>query len=437
MKYLLNFLFLFIIGSSYAQPTIYPAPANEGYILIKNGRIHVGNGTIIDNGSILIKNKKIAKVGTDITAPDNAIIYDVEGQEVYPGLINPITNLGIKEVDNYVNGSNDYKELGDLNPGLRSIVAYNTDSRNINVLRSTGILLANVVPQPAGGSRQIISGTSSVVQLDAWTWKDAAYKMDGQMHINIPNIISTWRWIHNSESKNKAKRKKKALKRIERVKHFFRQAEAYMKNPAPEHTNLKLEATRGLFDGSQKLFAHADAVREMLLAIDLKKEFGFNIVIVGGRDSWKIAPLLKKHNIPVILEQLHRLPATYDDNIDQPFKTPSILQDAGVLFCIADHDGTTRGRNLKYNAGTAVAYGLTKEQALSAITLNTARILGIADRTGSIEVGKDANIIVSKGDVLDMATSIITLAFIQGRKINLENKQTQLAERYRHRYGIK
>jgi imidazolonepropionase-like amidohydrolase len=185
------------------------------------------------------------------------------------------------------------------------------------------------------------------------------------------------------------------------------------------------------------LFVHCNAVKEMLLAIDFVKVFGFDVVIVGGADSWQIAPLLKQNNIAVILGQPHSLPIANDDDVDQPFKTPYLLQKAGVLYAIADNDGTTRGRNLMFNAGTAVAYGLTKEEALSAITLNPAKILGIDDRTGTIEAGKDANIVVSEGDILDMEHSIIDLAFIQGRNINLQNHQTQLADRYKHKYGLK
>ena len=147
--------------------------------------------------------------------------------------------------------------------------------------------------------------------------------------------------------------------------------------------------------------------------------------------------MLFRSNIAVVLNQLHNLPVMIDDDIDQPFKTPSMLQKAGVLFSITDDDENTRSRNLAFNAGTAAAYGLTKEEALSAITLNAARILGIADRTGSIEAGKDANIVVSEGDLLDMRTNIIDHAYIQGRDVDLHNKQTQLAEKYENKYGIK
>lgn len=174
----------------------------------------------------------------------------------------------------------------------------------------------------------------------------------------------------------------------------------------------------------------------MLLAIDFKTEFGFDVVIVGRSDSWQIADLLKQNNIPVILGETHALPATVDDDVDQPFKTPYLLQKAGVLFALSNADENTRGRNLMFGAGTAVAYGLTKEQALTSITFNAAKILGIDDVTGTLEAGKDANIVISEGDILDMKSSIVDYAFIQGRMINLNSKHTQLYERYKHKYGL-
>jgi imidazolonepropionase-like amidohydrolase len=192
-----------------------------------------------------------------------------------------------------------------------------------------------------------------------------------------------------------------------------------------------------LFDKSQKLYVHANTVKQMLVALDFVKEFGMDVVIVGGSDSWQIADLLKQNNVTVILNQPHSLPTLDDDDVDQPYKTPAMLQKAGVTFAINDDDGQTRGRNLMFNAGTAVAYGLTKEQALQSITLNAAKALGIDKQTGSIEVGKDANIIISEGDILDMRKSQVTYAFIQGRNINLDDKQKQLNEKYLKKYGLK
>ncbi|MBS1736737.1 MAG: amidohydrolase family protein [Bacteroidetes bacterium] len=438
-KFILIFLaFAVPYSSVLAQPDIYPAPVNKGYIIIKNATIHVGNGTVINNGSILIQNGKIEKVGSTFEIPADATVFDVKGKQVYPGLISPLTNLGLKEVAGSVRGTNDFEEIGgDITPSVRSIVAYNTDSKVINVLRTNGILLANVIPQDEEGSSKLLTGTSTVVQLDAWNWEDAAYKMDGQMHLNMPSMMLQRRRFFFNPNAEQGNPAKAALEKIDKIKSYFREAKGYLAEKIHKETNLNFEALKSLFDRKEKLFIHCNGVKEMLLAIDFAKEFNFDVVIAGGADSWQIAPLLKQNNIAVILKEMHSLPATNDDDVDQPYKTPYLLQKAGVLFCIADNNGETRGRNLMYNAGTAAAYGLTKEEALSAITLNTAKILGIENITGSIEAGKDANIVVCEGDILDMEHSIVDLAFIQGRNINLQNHQTQLADRYEIKYGIK
>ncbi len=420
----------------FAQPTIYPAPANSGIIFITHATIHVGNGTIINDGTIKINRTKIEQIGNNIPVSADAKIIDGKGKQVYPGLISCITNLGLKEVAEGVKGADDFDELGTINPSIRSIVAYNSESDVTNVLRANGILLVNVIPQNEDGSDKLISGTSSVVQLDSWNWEDAVYKMDGQMHFNMPSLIAPRRRF-SAVKTPEIDPVKQALEQIEKVKTFFTEAKAYLAETVHKKTNLNYEATKDLFDKKQKLFIHCDAVKQILLAINFAKDFGFDVVIVGGADSWQIAPLLKQNNIAVILGQPHSLPQTIDDDVDQPYKTPYLLKQAGVLFAIADYDETTRGRNLMFNAGTAAAYGLSKEEALSAITFNAAKILGIDNVTGTLEAGKDANIVVSEGDILDMEHSIVDVAFIQGRNINLDNKQSQLAKKYEYKYGIK
>ncbi len=437
-----------LAGSTQAQEVVYPAKEFKGKIFITNATVHVGNGTVLENAGIEVSNGKIVRVGAGITAStggDN-IVVNAAGKHVYPGLILPSTDLGLKEIGAGVRGSNDFAELGDFNSNIRSITAYNTDSRVIGVLRSNGILLASVAPE--GG---VVSGSSSVVQLDAWNWEDAAYKMDGGIHVNMPSFINRFGrrggggpppggfpgGFPGLGGGGGADPSKAALEKVEEIKSFFRQAKGYLAEPTHTSTNLKLEAVKGLFDKTQKLFVHGDQIKQMLIAIDFVKEFGFDVVIVGGSESYQIADLLKANNIAVILAQEHALPATEDDDIDQPYKTPAALQKAGVLFALNDTHEEARYRNLSYNAGTSATYGLTKEQALTAITLNSAKILGIDDKTGSLEVGKDANIIITTGDILDMKSSTVTDAFIQGRKVSLDNKQHQLYERYKYKYGIK
>jgi imidazolonepropionase-like amidohydrolase len=282
------------------------------------------------------------------------------------------------------------------------------------------------------------------VQLDAWNWEDAAYKTDAGMHVYMPSLLPRPRFggfgggqAPGGPNAPQPDPVKEGLEKIDQLKMFFKEAQAYSNEATHASTNLKFESVKNLFTRKQKLYVHANTVKQMLIALDFVKEFGFDVVIVGGSDSWQIADLLKQNNISVVLNQPHSLPTLGDDDVDQPYKTAALLQKAGVTFAISDDDGQTRGRNVMFNAGTAATYGLTKEQALQAITLNAAKILGVADKTGSIEVGKDANIVISSGDILDMRTSNVTDAFIQGRKIDLTDKHKQLNERYEKKYGQK
>lgn len=417
-----------------AQDNVYPAKPQKGLLFLKNGTVHVGNGTVIENATIKINNGKIEEVGTNVSVPNSgAEVVDVNGKHVYPGLIHPSSTLGLQEIGG-IRSMQDFNEIGDLNPSVRSIAAYNADSKIINTLRSNGILLAHSVPQ---GS--LLGGQSTLVQLDGWNADDAAYRLDIGMNLYMPSMLNraTGRFaaLFAMFFPQQGDATKDAIVKIEKIKEFFRQAKVYLESEHKE-VNLKFEATRKLFSKQQKLFVHCNQVKQMLLAIDFVKEFGFDVVVVGASESWQIANLLKQNNVSVILSQMHDLPTLDDDDVDQPYKTPAVLQKAGVLFCINDDDPQNRGRNLPFNAGTAVAYGLEKEAGVSAITLNTAKILGVDAVTGSIEKGKDANIIVSKGDILDMKSSVVEQAYIQGRKLELTDKHKQLYERYKHKYNL-
>lgn len=425
------------INLAFSQETVYPAKEYKGRAFITNGTVHVGNGTVIEHATIEINNGKIVQVGTQITPAANAKVYDASGKEVYPGLILPSSDLGLKEIGSGVRGSNDYREIGDFNPSIRAISAYNTDSKVINTLKGNGILLTGIAP--SGGT---INGLSSVVQLDAWHWEDAAYVTDNGVYIAIPSFVDRFNrrlaffFPELAASLRTGNPKQKAIEKVEEVKKFFRESQAYFQQSTHKETNIKFEAVRGLFNHTQRLFVRADEVQQMMLAIDFVKEFNFLVTIVGGSESYLIADLLKQNNISVLLSQEHRLPETEDDDIDMPFKTPALLKQAGVLFAFNDEDENTRYRNLMFNAGTAATYGLTKEEALQAMTLNAAKILGIDSIAGSIEAGKDANIIISAGDILDMKNSNVVVALIQGREVSLENKQTQLYKRYLYKYNL-
>lgn len=423
MKNILLILFSIIIIKVSAQSNVLPAPAQMQAIALTHATIHVGNGEVIEDGTVVFANGKITAVGKSADV-SNAKVIDCTGRQIYPGLILSDSQIGLNEIG-AIRSEQDEYELGELNPGVHSLIAYNTDSKIINTVRSNGILLANIVPD--GG---IISGASSVMQLDGWNWEDAAYKKDNGIHFRMPSLMQT---RQNSDADDILK---DAYNQIDNVRTFFREAKAYLAEPSHTVTNIKFEAVKGLFDQTQTFFVHCEMVNEMMIAIEFAKEFGFKTVIVGGTEANKITDYLKQNNISVILNQMHTLPIMQDDDVDTYAKLPYQLQQAGVLYCINDFDEMNRGRNLMFNAGVAVGFGLTKEQALQAITLNAAKILGIDKKTGSLETGKDANIIISDGDVLDVKSSIIDYAFIQGRQINLDNKQKQLYERYKTKYGL-
>jgi len=426
MKNIFITLFSLVITKTFSQSNILPAPAQTETIALTHATIHVGNGDVIDDGTIVFSNGKITAVGKSVDAA-NAKTIDCTGKQVYPGLILSSSNIGLSEIG-AIRSEQDTYELGDLNPDVRSLIAYNTDSKIINTVRSNGILLANIVPR--GG---VIAGSSSIMQLDGWNWEDAVYKRDIGINFNMPSLVAT----STENASNKVL--ENAYKQIDDVRNFFREAKAYLNESTHTTTNIKFESVKGLFDQAQTFFVSCEMVNEMMVAVEFAKEFGFRTVIVGGTESYKIADYLKQNNIGVVLNEMHNLPLMQDDDVDTYAKLPYQLQQAGVLYCINDFDAIgsgNRGRNLMFNAGVAVGFGLTKEQALQAITLNAAKVLGIDKQTGSLETGKDANIIVSNGDVLDIKTSNISYAFIQGRPLNLDNKQKQLYERYKTKYGL-
>ncbi|HFA50966.1 MAG TPA: hypothetical protein ENJ95_18300 [Bacteroidetes bacterium] len=416
------FILLFQFSAA-AQYVPAPAPAQTQPILITGATAHLGNGEVIENSMVAFEAGKITYVGSaadKIGFPGHKEIK-AAGQHLYPGFIAPNTTLGLTEIG-AVKATRDDDEIGSINPNIRSIVAYNTDSEIIPTVRSMGILLAETAPQ---GGR--IAGTSSIVQLDAWNWEDAAYATDFAVHMNWP-ALSSWDWHSRRASKNK-----NYEKQVREIADYFRQAEAYSQkdeNPAP---NLRFEAMSGLFDGSKKLFIHANEVVAMEEAVLLMDKFEITPVIVGGRDSWRITGFLKKHRIPVVLRSTQSLPGRADADIDQPYKTPALLQEAGLLWCFG-HEGFWQQRNLAFQAGQAVGFGLGHEEAIQALTSNTAKIMGIHKRTGTIQKGMDATLFLCNGDVLDMRTSKVTDAFIQGRKINLDNKQEVLYRKFRGKY---
>jgi len=419
---------LILIISLWSTQALWAQTKKPNSFLYANVTIHVGNGDVIENGMIGIRKGKIdlvesmeAKVGVNYD-----LTIDGKGRHIYPGLIAPNTRLGLEEIE-AVRATRDYREVGRFNPNIRSIIAYNTDSKIIPTVRSNGVLLAQIVPQ---GGR--ISGQSSVAYTEAYNWEDAALQLDNAVHLRWPNRVRYTGWWAQKGATYSGKNYDKHLRA---VRAYFDAAKAYAQKEKVETTNLKFETMKELFAKKKKLFVHVDDAQAMMDAINLLEPYEVDIVIQGGADAWKVADFIKEKNIAVILNNVHTLPRRSDEDIDQPYKTPAILQKKGILFAMG-MQGSWNVRNLAFQAGQAVNYGLDKEAALASITLSTAKILGIDDRVGSLEKGKDATFIISKGDVLDMRTSVITDAFIEGNKVNLNDKQKSLYNKYMKRYGL-
>ena len=402
-----------------------PAKEQSQSILIINGTAHLGNGEVIQKSAIAFDKGKLilvedaSKIKIDFAAYDTVIKAD--GKHIYPGFIAPNSTLGLVEID-AVRATRDKDETGDFTPNVRSIIAYNTVSKITTTVRSNGVLLGQVTPR--GGK---ISGTSSIVQFDAWNWEDAVYKKDDGVHLN-------WESFYNRRT---GKLNQDYAKKINELMAFFNAARAYSKRLDQEEKNLRYEAMRGVFNGKQTLFIHANFVKEITEAIHFARKHQVGkMVIVGGYDAWMIPEMLNENKVSVILKRVHILPHREEYDVYLPYQLPHLLFNAGVLFCLENSgDMEAMGtRNLPFYAGTAAAYGIDKEEALKLITLNTAIILGIDSTTGSIERGKDATLFISTGDALDMRTNNVEAAFIQGRMIDIDNHQKKLYRKYSAKY---
>jgi imidazolonepropionase-like amidohydrolase len=411
-----------------------PAEKQTKSILILNAVAHLGNGQVIENSAIGFKDGKITMVAdaTVIRIASGAydVTIDASGKHIYPGFIAPNSTLGLVEID-AVKSSDDEDEIGTYNPNIKSLIAYNAESNVIQTVRPNGILMAQIAPR---GGR--ISGTSSIVQLDAWTWQDAVIKESDGIHLNFPNSISRNNLLTATKTTDAAK---EYLKQKEELKDFFLNSKTYIAAASKER-NLVLEASKGLFDGNQTLYIHADDEKEIIDAVNLFKEIGIKkMVIVGGFEAYQTADLLVQNNIPVLLKRVHSMPENDDQDVDLPYKMAKILTDKGVLVGLENSGDMERmqTRNLPFLAGTCVAYGLTKEQALQLITSNTAKILGIDASCGTLEQGKDATLFISEGDALDMRTNKVSHAFIQGRTLNLETHQSDLNKKFKEKYNQK
>ncbi len=401
-----------------------PAAPQAGPVLLAGGDLYTVSHGVLPATDLLFADGKITAIGKGLAAPAGATVIDVRGQRVYPGLIAPQTTLGLTEIG-AVRATNDFREVGGFTPEVLAATAYNPDSELLPTVRNHGITTVQVSPQ--GG---LVAGRSFLAHLDGWTREDTAVRPIDGLAINWPDVgvVNAW-WMRLSPEEQKRQNEEDR----QRLRQIFADARAYdlarRQDPALP-VDLRYEAMRPAIAATMPVYVRADDARQIVEAVAFASELQLRLVLVGGADAHLVAPLLRERNVPVILGPTLALPERSDDGYDQPFHLPAQLHEAGVRFCLSA-GGATDQRNLPFHAGQAVAFGLPEDEALKAITLSAAEILGIADHEGSLDVGKDATLFVSRGDVLDTLTQQVTRVFIQGRSTDLDDRQKALERKYR------
>ena len=425
-------LFLFSLGISNDQ---IPGEDQKRPIILKGGILHTVSTDIFEGYDILFSKGKIVRIEKNIMASPETDVYDVFGKHIIPGYIAPITRIGLVEIG-LVKQTRDFAERGSFNPNVKANVSYNPDSDLIPITRSNGVLVVNSVP--AGGR---ISGQSSVMMLDGWTWEQATLKHPSGLHINWPSM----RINYGANVKKSEKQQKEEIqKSIRDLDHMVRDVRAYFQRIKQrsriagerQKSDLRLESMIPFVVEKKKIFIHADEARQIKSAVEWAKKNDLKIIIVGGSDSWRLTDLLVKNNIPVVIDQVEKIPTRRFEPIHLPYKLPFLLKQAGVQFCLNTiigypHDGNIR--NLPNEAMRAVAYGLDKSEALRSITLSTAEILGVDDMIGSLDIGKDATFFISETPPMEMNPKIL-MAFIQGKEVDLNNHQKMLYKKYQEKY---
>jgi len=415
-------------ASLLASPEI-PGAAIKEPVAIVGGTIHTIAGEVIENGVLVFRQGKIAAVGRDVAIPEDALKVDVTGKHVYPSLFDAYTNLGLVEID-AVRATIDQRETGDINPNVKSWVSINPDSYLLPVTRSNGVLLA--LTAPVGG---LIAGKSAVVQLDGWTWEDLTVRPDVGLHIHWPNMSPVIDWEMEQSAKEQMEARDQALRRL---RQSFDDARAYRKSrqsdPAQQFDS-RWEAMLPVLDGGLPVIVVADDLQQIQAAVAFAEQQQVKLILYGGYDAPLCTELLKKRQIPVIVAGVYRLPQRRSEPYDTPFTVPARLHEAGIPFCISESGrfGAANVRNLPYHAAMAAAFGLPADEALKAITLYPAQILGVAPRVGSLERGKDATLIITNGDPLDTATQV-EAAYVQGRPVDLDDRHKRLWRKYQEKY---
>lgn len=425
---------LLLATAAFAQSTIPNNPGVKRTVAIRNATIHPVSSAPIANGTIVFADGRITAVGANVAVPANATVIDGTGLSVYPGLIDSGTNVGLTEIDS-VAGTVDTAEIGDFNPNAMAAVAINPHSEVIPVTRVNGI--THVVSVPEGG---IISGQSALVQLAGWTPPEMVVKAPLALHIRFPRLRSAPLVEVPQDEEAEKDLRKNYTKEIDKLRDVLRDAQAYGRAAAARTSDrnvrrfdrdLILEALVPFVEGRAPVVMHATQARDIKAAIEFADEFKLKMILSGANDVARVIPDLKSRNIPVLLGPLLSLPQREDDPYDVLFTNAKTLHDAGIRFAIQTQDAHN-SRNLPYNAGSAAAFGLPKDVALKAVTIFPAEIWGVADRIGSLEVGKQANVIVTDGDPLEMRTNVRRV-FINGEEIPMDSRHTLLYDKFRQR----
>ena len=425
---------LFLISLAISNDQI-PGEDQKRPIILKGGILHTVSTDVFEGYDILFSKGKIVRIEKNIMASPETDVYDVFGKHIIPSYIAPITRSGLVEIG-LVKQTRDFSEKGSFNPNVKANVSYNPDSDLIPITRSNGVLVVNSVP--AGGR---ISGQSSVMMLDGWTWEQATLKHPSGLHINWPSM----RINYGANVKKSEKQQKEEIqKSIRDLDHMVRDVRAYFQRIKQrsriagerQKSDLRLESMIPFVVEKKKIFIHADEARQIKSAVEWAKKNDLKIIIVGGSDSWRLTDLLVKNNIPVVIDQVEKIPTRRFEPIHLPYKLPFLLKQAGVQFCLNTiigypHDGNIR--NLPNEAMRAAAYGLDKSEALRSITLSTAEILGVDDMIGSLDIGKDATFFISETPPMEMNPKIL-MAFIQGKEVDLNNHQKMLYKKYQEKY---
>lgn len=418
-----------------AAPNTPPPPQREP-LLLRNAIVHPVSGPVITHGSLLIEAGRIRAIGTDLAAPPGATTIDLGGRHVYPGMVAADTSLGLAEI-RAVNASTDSAETGALNPNARALVAFNADSELLPITRGGGVLAALSVPE--AGRTGLIAGTSALLQLEGWNWQDMALLPEAGLHIVLPRMRLNSALFPSQPEARLAEMRKSTEAQLKLLDDSFEQAKAYALARAADPAtpvDTRWEAMRPVLPAApgaapaRPVFMHADDLAQIRFALDFAARHGLKLILVGGADAWRVADTLRERDVPVVIGGLLRLPMRRDDPPDALFSLPAKLAAAGVRYCIADGGrDSTNARNLPFEAAHARAFGLSDDEALKAVTLYPAQILGVADKLGSIEVGKLANLFVADGDPLEPSTRIERV-FMQGREVELTDRQTALRDKY-------